>query len=516
MNRWATAGVLLAVGIALAFRCPRLTERPMHNDEAVNAVKFGELWEHGSYKYDPEEYHGPSLPYASLILNRLTRGPDYKSFNETRLRMVTVLFGAGLILVLPLLSDGLGRKAVIWAAVLIAVSPAMVFYSRYYIHEMLLVFFATLALASGWRYWRSRKPGWALLCGGSIGLMHATKETFVITLVAAGLALILNQLWNRWLDATGVPIRAPRLDWRHLAAGLGLWVVIGVVLLSSFFTNASGPWDSVKGYSHWLGRAGGNSAHTHAWSFYFHRLLFFHVDKGPVWSEGLILVLGLIGIAAGFTRKWLDGASASFVRFLGIYTLLLAAFYSLISYKTPWCLLNFWLGFILLAGVGATVLVRITRTQWARVAMTIVLAAGVSQLGAQAWEASFRYSTDGRNPYVYAHTSADVFNLVQKVESLAAASPQGHKTLVMVMAPENEYWPLPWYLRRFDQIGYFGQVPDAPFAPIMIVSAQLHARLDEKKTHVMVGYSELRPQVFFELYVELELWKHYLARSAPK
>src|SRR5204863_5059748 len=111
MNRWATAGALLAAaGIALALRSPRLNERPMHNDEGVNAVKFGELWEHGAYKYDPSEYHGPSLPYATALINRLTAGPDYKDFTETRLRAVTVIFGIALILLYPLLCSAVGRK----------------------------------------------------------------------------------------------------------------------------------------------------------------------------------------------------------------------------------------------------------------------------------------------------------------------------------------------------------------------------------------------------------------------
>src|SRR6266705_2456371 len=133
-------GLLLAIGLALALRCPRLDVRPMHNDEAVNAIKFGQLWEHGDYKYDPNEHHGPSLFYATLAVARLTSSPDFTRLTETKLRLIPVVFSLGLILFLPLLADGLGRNGLIWAAVLTAVSPAMAFYSRYYIHEMLLVF----------------------------------------------------------------------------------------------------------------------------------------------------------------------------------------------------------------------------------------------------------------------------------------------------------------------------------------------------------------------------------------
>src|SRR5438876_94239 len=135
-------------------------------------------------------------------------------------------------------------------------SPAMVFYSRYYIHEMLLVFFTFLALATAWRYWRTRKIGWALLAGAGMGLMHATKETFVITLAAAALALALNQIWNRLLDASSVPGRAPPLNFKHLAAALAIWVLVALVLFSSFFTNPAGPLDSIRTYLPWSGRAG--------------------------------------------------------------------------------------------------------------------------------------------------------------------------------------------------------------------------------------------------------------------
>jgi hypothetical protein len=51
----------------------------------------------------------------------------------------------------------------------------------------------------------------------------------------------------------------------------------------------------------------------------------------------------------------------------------------------------------------------------------------------------------------------------------------------------------------------------------MIVGAEVDARLDEKsdKKWIMVGYTELRPQKFLELYVEAELWKKYVATLPP-
>ena len=202
MNRWHALVLLLAASVALVLRGPNMGLRPMHNDEGVNAVKFGALLDRGEYRYDPHEYHGPTLHYATLAITRAAGFRNSASLTDSALRLTPLVFGLGLILLLPLIGDGIGSRSVLCAGLFAAVSPAFVFYSQYFIHEMLLVFFTALALASGWRYWRSRHAGWAVLCGVSIGLMHATKETFVFSIAAGVGALVLNQAWNRWADAS--------------------------------------------------------------------------------------------------------------------------------------------------------------------------------------------------------------------------------------------------------------------------------------------------------------------------
>jgi len=160
MNRWgALAALLLAVAGALALRLPQLDARPLHNDEAVNALKVSELWRHGHYRYDPDEFHGPTLYYGSLPFLWLGEARHPDQLNETILRLAPVTFGTALILLLLLFADGLGRQATLWAAIFIAISPAMVFYSRYFIHEMWLVFFTALTLGAGWRYSQTKLNG---------------------------------------------------------------------------------------------------------------------------------------------------------------------------------------------------------------------------------------------------------------------------------------------------------------------------------------------------------------------
>jgi len=343
--------------------------------------------------------------------------------------------------------------------------------------------------------------------------MVATKETFVITLAAAALALGLNQVWNRLLDASGPPLKAAPINWWHLGAAATICLITALLLFSSFFTNASGPLDSIRSYLPWVHRAAGDSPHIHPWYFYLQRLLLFHVAPGPVWTEATIATLALIGAIAGFRRRRLAGANASFVRFLAIYVFLLTAFYSLLAYKTPWCLLSFWQATVLLAGVGAAVLIRTAPNRYWRFGITGLLLVTAAHLAWQSWLADTTFAADPRNPYVYAQTSPDIFRLVEQVEDFAVVDPKGYKLPVKIMASEGDYWPLPWYLRRFEQSGWWDHVPEDPFAPVMIVSAKLHAALDEKKTHLMVRYYQLRPQLFFELYVQRDLWQEWLAHK---
>lgn len=518
MNRWSALALLLAIVGALFLRTADLGNRPLHNDESTNAIKLAALWDNGAYKYDPQEYHGPALHYFSLPFLWLSGDKSSNTISDAQLRFVTVAFGIGLIALLVFLRDGLGRNATIFAASLLAVSPAFVFYSRYFIHEMLLVFFTLLTLAAGWRYVQTRNAGWATLTGVGLGLMFATKETFVLTLAAMGFALIATRIWNRWrAEKSAAPAaEVPYTKWTpalpHLAVTLGTAALVWLMFFTSFFTNAAGLADSIKTYLPWLHRAGGASAHIHTWSFYFERLLWFHPARSPVWTEAFILILALIGAAAGFCGNRARVVSPPLVRFLSFFTLALTAIYTVIGYKTPWCALNFWLGFILLAGIGAAVLMESFHDRVGRGLMTALLGAGTIHLGVQAWLLTHNFASDLRNPYVYAQTSPNERELVERVKAIGRVAPEGFATVVKVISPES-YWPLPWALREFKHVGWYDELPADPYAPIILCSSKLGAGLDDKseKAYIMTGLFELRPNVFLELYVERGLWEKFVA-----
>jgi len=499
---------------ALAFRAPRLGNRPMHADEAVQAVLFNKLWQHGRYEYNPEEFHGPTLNYLTLPSTWISRPATFAETTEATYRIVPVLFGAGLILLLWLLADALGKPATVCAAALAAISPAMVFYSRYYIHEMLLVFFSLAAMAVGWRYFRSGRLAWCVAAGVCVGLMQATKETAVLSFAAAAIAAVIAVLWGRLLRAdSGEDL--PRRPWWHPALGLAAALLVASLLLSSFLTNPRGPLDGLLTYSHWFGRAGGESLHANPWYFFLHRLTWWRVGQGPWWSEGLILALAAVGFVFGLIsrRSLLPGANVAFVRWLGFYTLLLTAFYSAIPYKTPWCLLQFLLGMILLAGVGAVALVRVIPTVPLKAIVVSLLVGAAGHLALQSHHASFVMPADPGNPYVYAHTLPDVKRLADDVEQIAGAS-SGDPLTIKVIWKDKYLWPLPWYLRRAGRVDCSIGLPEDPSAPIVISSPELDAPLTEalSETHLLTDYYGVRPGVLAQLWVRNDLWEAHLRR----
>jgi hypothetical protein len=72
-------------------------------------------------------------------------------------------------------------------------------------------------------------------------------------------------------------------------------------------------------------------------------------------------------------------------RYLAGYAILTTAIFSALPYKTPWNILPFYAGVLVVAGIGFSWLVRATPSRLARAAVTCAVAIASLQLGWQAW-----------------------------------------------------------------------------------------------------------------------------------
>jgi uncharacterized protein (TIGR03663 family) len=487
---------VLILVLAGGLRFPRLAERPMHADEAVQADKLGTLLETGAWQYDPRDHHGPVLPYLAAVSAFLSGARRYDDLTETMLRFVPVVFGVLLALMPLLLARWLGWTQAMAASVLTSVSPAMVYYSRYFIPEILLTCLTAGLIVAWWRYMCVPSVGWVLCAGLLSGLMFAAKETAIIAIGCLALA-------------AGLTARSRLPDWRHILLGLAVFLVVVTALLG-------GP-AAVQALGAYLHRAIQDQRHVHPWYYYLRVLLFSPGPGALPWSEGLILALAAIGSAAAFARERLDGADRRLVRLLFLYTLSMTVCYALIPYKTPWCLLGFLSGMILLAGVGVAVVAQMTSGAGRTVTLAVA-AIGGAHLLCQAVLASQVYASDARNPYAYAHTSTDVYAIRDRLEGLAAADPRGRGMPVQILSREN-VWPLPWYVRSFPHVEWWRGVSDQMQpASVIVASPDMETALahrlyevpppGERPLYVSMFRErvELRPGLELRGYVRQDLW----------
>lgn len=518
--RYLLFAIIVLAGVLL--RLPRLDLRPMHVDEAVHAIKFGDLLERHVYRYDPVEYHGPTLNYFTLVPAFLASQTTLTRVHESTLRIVPVFFGVLLILFLPVM-DRTDWPFVLAAALFTAVSPAMAFYSRYYIQEILLVCFTFGAIVSGIRYLRGRNPGWAVATGIFLGLMHATKETSVIAMGAMGVA------------AVGVMVLRPkngraRLDIpaAHVLLMLFSAACTSVLFFSSFFTNWHGVVDSFTTYTTYFARAGDKTLHSHPWFYYLSMLLFSHVPPGPVWTESIILDLAALGLVM-VVMKWNaeNNSQGNVEKFFVIYAALMVFAYSVIPYKTPWSMLGVLHALIILAGIGFARLWSVFSDRVAHGFLAGVLVLAGLHLAWQAGLANFRYYDNPVNPYVYAQADDDVVIVAEIVKDVARSTPEGEALPVQVVCSKDDYWPLPWYLRSFPNIGWWSSV-DQDFTPtaIILASPDLESALlkklyespppGERNLYIPLFATpmDLRPGTEIRGYVRHDVWEKYQREHA--
>lgn len=445
--RWLPLALITA--LALWLRTHDLARRPMHADEANQAMKLGELIDAGHYAFDPRDHHGPTLYYAALPVAWLRGERSTAALTETTVRLVPAIFGTLTVLLVAALAAPLGRWPALAAALLCAVSPPLVYNARDFIQETLLLAFVLAAFLCVRTWWRSGLARWAIAAGACAGLAQATKASAPLFLAAALIALLLFRGESR--PAT----RRPRRD---LIAGLLAGGFAAALLYSSFGANPAGLRDAFAAYAHAAARFGADAAptgHEKPWWYYL-RLFGWWREGGLVWQQLAFSALAL----AGFLVAWLS--PGRFLRGVAFYTLALILAFSLFAYKTPWHAIHFVPGAALLAAAALAAMARLRTGRPLAVAFALVATAMLFQ---QTQLSSFLRPADQRNPYAYVHSSPDVLKFRPLADAALARAP-GQPVRVIA----EEYWPLPWYFRGLPRVGFYATPPDDCDGALIVAS----------------------------------------------
>ena len=174
---------------------------------------------------------------------------------------------------------------------------------------------------------------------------------------------------------------------------------------------------------------------------------------------------------------------------------------------------------ILLAGIGVVAIVRLTPKVLPRLIIVLLLVGTSGHLLWQSYLGNYKYYTDCRNPYVYAHPTPDVYTVVEQLEELSQVHKDGKRIQIHFICPGCDYWPLPWYLRSFANIGYWTEVTDEVTNASVIIASeklgdQIIAKLYElrepgqKELYMRLFEKDiyLRPQNKLQGYIPFSLW----------
>ena len=173
--------------VALGLRLWELGGRTMHYDEAIHVhyawrLAIGEGFSHSPWM------HGPFQIHMTAFMFKLFSDSDFTA------RLGYVLFGSALVTLPYFLRSYLGRTGAVVTAVLLVLSPSLLYFSRFGRNEILMAFFAVALLTLMWRYLNEGKNRYLYMASAVLALAFATKESSYIIVAIFGAALLLLSL----------------------------------------------------------------------------------------------------------------------------------------------------------------------------------------------------------------------------------------------------------------------------------------------------------------------------------
>jgi uncharacterized protein (TIGR03663 family) len=476
--------------IAIFLRLWLIEIKPPHFDEGVNGWFADQMTANGYYHYDPTNYHGP-LHFYAVFLSQTLFGRHLWA-----LRLPAIIASVLCIWAILRFGEFFGGRTARLAALAMAVSPAYVFYGRYSIHESWQALFSILLLWGILGLWKSGGRKYFFTAVFSVAGLVLTKETYLIHIGCFALAGGVLWAWQHvlpsipWRDGlravpdfesgksalteqrppdfaagpcaqTGgtpvPPVRgnvhkgpslAPQLWTRDdaiLACGLS------ALLIVFFYSGNFLDFPSLKGlyqtFAAWFQTGVQASGHEKTTCQigpakfplnYYWVFLMAHYE----WPA-------LAGLAA--CARYIAPSDAR-LRYTAIMAGGVLLAYSIIPYKTPWCIISIiWPFYLVLGGLLGEL-----ADHWKKNHLPWLLAAPLLTGSLVfCWRLNFEKFADDKEPYVYVQTYPEIFQLTDPLLSLAAKDPGNYHMGGLILL--ESYYPLPWMLGDFTRVGYYGK-----------------------------------------------------------
>ena len=563
----------LILALAAFLRFFLLGIKPPHFDEGINGWFVDQVMKNGFYRYDPTNYHGPlhfyvlllfeslfgrnvwalrlpvvllsiacvwlALKFEPLVGRNVSRiaalamaiSPGFVFYgryaiHEVWLQFFSMIFILGLLglwrrgtltylwyagvgltgMILTKETYAIHVACALLAIPTLAVSPGFVFYGRYAIHEVWLQFFSMIFILGLLGLWRRGTLTYLWYAGVGLTGMILTKETYAIHVACALLAiptLAVSYALNRVPDA-----KPAKQTWSWI--DLAMIVIIGGFVVVFFYSGTFFNWSGVKGlylaFKAWTETGAAGHGHEKTWDYWLKLIgpsFGTETDKG---CYELPMLAGLILCA--FCQKFKDLN----LRYLAIYGVGSLVAYTIVKYKTPWCVISFGWPFLFIFGAAVVLTPFRFSLKEALIAASIcVILAWGAILGWGIWQHTeflfvvamiitapvliliglaillallsypkathvaivalllvslersislnyFRCSSPDER-YAYVQTYNDMFKLTKPLLTLAKRDPSNYHLTGHLIRPSA--YPLPWVLGDFDRVGYYegGNMP---------------------------------------------------------
>ena len=386
----------MLVAVALGLRLYDLGDRPFHHDESQDAYFSWILFTEGDYAYNPL-LHGPLRFYLTASMYSLFGDSDFTA------RLAPALMGTAMVAMPYFLRRQLGRVAAFTAAVLLAIGPSYLYFSRFARED---IYFAAISLALLVVVFRFLDDAAALAPGADRGADRARlrDEGDDVHRRLRGVHVLRDPARCARVAAGRRARRCARSAGRRTCGGSRPSRPTFTLLFTVFLTNPSGLWDGLyESLAYWLGQhdvgRGGEKP-------YFYVAVLF----GEEWP---VLLLGAVGAVVAFRQPTVLRA------FLVWGFALSLAIYSWAGEKFAWLVLHPLLPLILLAGVGVQALWEARGTRLGRAGLAVAAVAAL-YVPVASWWANVELRADPRELLVSTQSSEEVKRVADEVRAMAA------------------------------------------------------------------------------------------------
>lgn len=416
--------ILFLIILLLSFfvRFCMLDYRPLYHDEGV-------IW----YYFEQKIVHGESLYYAPSAHGftpfYLTSIPLFFEDNIFNFRFVTALFGSLLVLIFWLFRKIIGDRAALISSFLIAVSPSLIYYSKFGGFAFMLVNFISLfILYFGIKYYKTHQNRWLYAIFILFALGITSHEIILVPFLIFSISfIVLNFVKKDLFFLKGNSLI-------HLI----LAFCVCVFIITFIMTNAFSNFDNLSKIT--LDAFVSRTLEGHSGGVLDFLLIFLPIE-----------FVGFIGVLLYLMFFKKDKLNLIFL-FWCFGSILVLSFS---PYKTPWMFTVALLPVLILAGIGFDLFLKwCQKDKFKQIFCIFVMGFLIISILFSNFIINYAF-VNGKaemNPLNYSGPTDDVYRLLEDINKLSLDSNS------KILFAFNSHWPLNYYLKD-STIYYLGSDP---------------------------------------------------------